>query len=145
MVPPPTAAKSHALLPGQIAFYGDALIVRTDAPVRKLPTHLQAILCGFVGSTRVRSLVLLVDEDLDESLFSEIANILASRAAGALAREEGWEVSPTPPARLDAKAWDERRRALLEGAHGRFHYVLQQGAYLIPLEVILIEGAKAHG
>ncbi len=83
------------------------------------------------------ALLLLVDEGLDASVYSEAGNIIASRLVSSLSQSRGLELTVSPPQRLSGAQLAQLLR-LAGGRAAVRDYVHRHGAQAILMTAVLL-------
>jgi predicted phosphatase len=145
---PDTLQTLERSLPEQFPFYhlGEISAESSPSPIRISKLELAgraAVGVSLLGDVRALLLVL-VEEGLDLSLYSEVANILASQLSNRLAISEGMDVVISAPSPVSAERLQTLLRPEREAAVRR--YLHRDGQSTIQVEaVLLIDNAGKGG
>ena len=132
------------LLTDEFDFYGNGSITLEPSSLSLPPLSenevegKMAAVIKVLGAEIV-AMVLLFDEDLDSSMYSEVGNILASRLAGKLSQQADWKVEISAPAIWSAERVSERLPAILKSGKTQsisYFHIVRGNA--IPLTMVLI-------
>lgn len=136
---------TQAALPVSFDFYGQGVVsLDTTVSLNLSLDHQQGVGYQFLGSS-ARSVVILLDEDFDLSVASELGNVLAAKIAGNLSRLEGWDVGVSPPQIWTETQIRSRLSHLFKNDRtvlSRYHFRFKEN--LIPVQVILFLGEEIH-
>ena len=84
-------------------------------------------------------MVLLLEQPLDYSMYSEVGNVLASRMASQLNASHGWGIQISPPISLTAIQLEtlKKQRCLIRKSYG---HCTKTG--IVPITVLILSGGS---
>ena len=132
-------------LPERFSFYHLGEIRQEASAPEFLQLHALDLSDQFAVGFRLSgdvqaALVLLLDEGLDVSMYSEAGNVLASQLVTELARGSELDVALSPPLTLRGPQLERLTRA--GGPSLSRNYLHAYGTNLIPMRVLLFSGTS---
>jgi hypothetical protein len=116
---------------GQVSIHEE--IIPTDF------SEMKAVGFSFQGDLR-GLMVLLFDEGLDASAYTEMGNVLAARIATQLSKERGLEIMISPPSAMPR----ERLEQLIDAGHVIIQrtYMHRHSGLAIPIQALLLPATQ---
>lgn len=120
-------------------FYGMGEINVLPSAFSELDRRYEkAVAFRFTGSD-TKSALVLIDGSLDLEMGKELGNILASKVAGQLSENEGWEVLISPP-----QVWEQEKLKTIPKATKELQFELRLADRTVLVPVLLFNGETVH-